>query len=427
MRPPFPPPHPQVLPGYVRPPRRSVAGLIAGLAGLVAAGVALGGSFATVHEVNSGSTHFAVHWWGVEQDGPIGDTSALIGLSIVLATLLLVSGSVFAFTRTVSVARLLLALGLGTLTGAVVSQSMSTLQDMAIWDKVPLDPGERMEFTAGPGLFLPIGAVVIGIVAVAFAWRIPAGRVEPNTPPMGMRLPYGPPTGMPPGAPRPGAPMPGMPGPGAMPGPIVPPGMHVGVTPPTGTPMGAPVPAVDTADADITQRTKVTEDPPVSPVSAAPPVSPVSPSDPTEIPPPAPAGAAAAAAQAESDEWAAADAEPAPAEPAIDADALATLAGPPTTPEPAEPEAATEVTPPAEPGASAAETAEEPAAAEADAPATSAAESDAPTEAGDSTTDEAPAADNEPTEDTGPKPGTSSLGGLPAAPPAPELSNEQGK
>src|ERR1044072_8765050 len=140
MRPPFPPPLPQVLPRYTQPPRRPA--------------------------------------------------------------LLLGVGAVVAFTRATTAARLFLALGVGSLAGTVLLQLSYTLDDMSVWNDVPLEAGESVRFTTGWGLWLPIAALVFGVVAVVLADRggpsggpaLPA-RVEPSTPRMGFPMPSGPPTG----------------------------------------------------------------------------------------------------------------------------------------------------------------------------------------------------------------------------------------
>src|SRR5262245_60497546 len=123
MRPPFPPPHPQVLPGYARPPRRPVGYLVAGLLGVFAAGLTLAGSFLSVDEVAHGGATYAQTWWGV--DGPpdtraAGDTWT--GLALVLAILLVTAGAVLAFSPLRTATRLLLALGVGSLTGTMFLQ-----------------------------------------------------------------------------------------------------------------------------------------------------------------------------------------------------------------------------------------------------------------------------------------------------------------
>src|SRR4051812_31541493 len=346
MRPPFPPPQPQMQqvqvplmpPGYARPPRRSVVPLVTGALGMVAAGLALGGSFAPVREVESGSNGYTIKWWGVERPEVTANADTLAGLTLVLATLLLGVGAVVAFTRVTTAARLFLALGVGSLTGTVVLQLIYTLDDMALWNDVPLDAGETVRFTTGWGLWLPLAAVVFGVIAVVLAYRGPSlggqARVEPNTPRMGFPMPYGPPTGtQPPVLPTGVAPVPvGVTAAGAAMAALTPPaatpvgspGPPVGAPiAPAGSPMTAPpaVPAAAAAappstsdDPDETLRTTVsngpTEAPGASGVAPEPPAAteiasaltpaPVAPDAPTEVPP------------AESAEWTAADVDTPP-------------------------------------------------------------------------------------------------------------------
>src|ERR1700754_3803329 len=160
MRPVFPPPLPQVLPAYVPPPRRSPVPLVAGLFGVIAAGLTLGGSFAPIREVENGAAGYVIKWWGVERPNFAADTDSLAGLTLVLATLLLGVGAVLSFTRTTTAARLFLALGVGSLTGTVTLALIGTLDDLRTWEGIPLEPGESVRFMAGWGLWLPMSAVV---------------------------------------------------------------------------------------------------------------------------------------------------------------------------------------------------------------------------------------------------------------------------
>ena len=413
MRPVFPPPHPQVLPAYVQPPRRSVLPLLTGLFGMIAAGLTLGGSFAPVREVDSGDNGYVIKWWGVDRPDFAADTDTLAGLTLVLATVLLGVGAVLAFTRVTAAARLFLALGTGSLAGTVLLQLIYTLDDMNMWNDVPLQPGESIRFTAGWGLWLPLTGLVFGVVAVVLAFRGGPARVEPNTPRMGFPMPYGPPVpgaATPPGAVA-AAPIAGSTAPtpptGIPAAPAVSPvAVAVPVTPPA--PPAPAAPSVPDDDPDETLRTTVSEAPTEVPAPAAPGASaaaamvpeppaaeeiasaltpaPVAPDAPTEVPRPDP------------EEWTAADVD-APPEPAPDAPTEVPPAESDTEPAPLDPAAAESAEPPAD-----ATPAAEPAPESAEAP-------DAPAPA-----DAEPAAEN-------PEPGASGLSGLPAAPPAPELAD----
>jgi len=361
MRPPFPPPHPQVLPRYVPPPRRPIAGIVAGSTGLVAAGLALGGSFAPIYEVDREVGDLVIEWWGT---GPVADTVA--GLALALATLLLVSGAALAFGRMVTGARLFLALGLGSLTGTVLLALLNTLEAMERWNGEFLGPGESLTFTTSTGLWLPLAGVVVGVVAVVFAHR-PQVRVEPMTPRIGFPMPYN--RGVAVGQMRPPGPPPVVPVP------------------------GAPDPSTSDEDGEITLRTKVTEDAMEAPTEAeaeAPTeaAGPVAHDAPTEIPPsaepPAPAidePETQVVDSPEQDEWA------------------AQLEEQPTGPEQTP---AAEQSP--EPEQATAEHVPEPS------------QPEQPSAPEEQTAPEQPPA---------PEPGKSSLGDLPAAPPAPELADDQ--
>jgi hypothetical protein len=280
---PQPPPHPRALPGYARPPRpRGAAGpLVAGLSGLLAAGLVLGGSFPAIHTVDRGDSDVVIKWWGVEGVELSGDAASLRGLPLVLAVLLLGAGAILAFTRKSTATRLLLALGLGSLTGTVFLQVIATLHDLSAWNKIELAPGESIQFVTGLGLWLPMAGILVGAVALIFAYRGPRAGVELSTPRMGFPMPYppGPMTGMQPAVPS-GQPMPGAPvvaAPGAA--------AAAAVAPPAAP---APASSASTSDDDpeTTLRTKVTEEPAEAPAPASEEGTPVAPDAPTDAPEP---------------------------------------------------------------------------------------------------------------------------------------------
>lgn len=278
--PPQPPPHPQALPGYARPrrPRGSAGPLIAGLTGLLAAGLVLGGSFPAIHVVDRGDSEVVVGWWGIEGVDLVGDAASLRGLPLVLAVLLMAGGAILAFTRQVTATRLLLALGVGSLTGTVFLQVIATMHDLNASNEVELAPGESIEFITGWGLWLPMVGIVVGAVALIFAYRGPRASVELNTPRMGFPMPYppGPMTGVQPAVPG------GQPMPAAAPAVSAPGAAAAAAV--AGAPAAAPSSSTldEEQDPETTLRTKVTEEPTEAPAASAP----VAPDAPTEAPEP---------------------------------------------------------------------------------------------------------------------------------------------
>lgn len=201
--------------GAPTPPKQSRGGLttlLAGVLALVVAGLVVGGSFGAItdyrntYEIDGEPSVYSTTttWWGVTDAGssrPIEEEGVLAGLTLVLAATLLVLGAVFAFvaarTRTsgpVSGARSLTSAGVGVLAGVTVLQLLAVLKQMKQYNDQELEAGESLEFTAGLGLWLPLGGLVLGVVAVVLAHvgqRPVAARVEPNTPRMGFPAPYG--------------------------------------------------------------------------------------------------------------------------------------------------------------------------------------------------------------------------------------------
>jgi len=194
------------------PPRRArggLNGLLAAIAALIAAGLTVGGLFGPVTTYRSeesfdGDSYvvgWTENWWGFGDEGstdPIGDQTVLGGLVLVLAAVLLVAGAVFLLVsrsrgRGASAAgRGLTVAGVGVLSGAVLLELISSLAELSDRNEEELSAGETLEFSLGIGLFLPLGAVVFGIAAAVLAHlRQSPGRVEPVTPPMGFRQPYG--------------------------------------------------------------------------------------------------------------------------------------------------------------------------------------------------------------------------------------------
>ncbi|MCA1655067.1 MAG: hypothetical protein LC635_01055, partial [Pseudonocardiaceae bacterium] len=218
---PYQPPRPmQPLMTPPRPPRGGLTSLLAGALALVTAGLAVGGSFATVQTFRNeytdgdGTEEFrsTATWWSYEDlDG--SGSGFLAGLVPVLAAVLLVMGAMFAFvaSRTrrpgsTAAGRALITAGVATLLGGTLMQLFNVLEQSEQYNEQDLTAGESLEFTSGLGLYLPLVAVLIGIVTVVLAHtgqREP--RVEPNTPRMGFPAPYGmyPPGPVPPLSERP--------------------------------------------------------------------------------------------------------------------------------------------------------------------------------------------------------------------------------
>ncbi|GAB3459333.1 hypothetical protein GCM10027436_65730 [Actinophytocola sediminis] len=245
--------------------------MIAAIAAVLAAGLAVAGLFLPVHSLvntqDDGERTFGYDftWWGYD-DTSEGDDAGVFevgptqgGWVLIAAAAVLVLAALFVFLAGRSVrpgvrtaGRSLLSAGVGVLVGASVLQLVSSLADLGSWSDRPLRPGEAIKFTIELGLYLPLGAVVLGLVAVVLAHRARPVRREPATPPMGFRMrQYGP-------GPMTGQ-QPALAGPGQSSGRFapVPPGQSSG--------RFAPVPVTSTSDStadaeqdpEITQRTTV--------------------------------------------------------------------------------------------------------------------------------------------------------------------------
>lgn len=235
------------LMGVGAPPKPSRGGLtsmLAGILALVTAGLAVGGSFAPItsyrntYEGSGDTTVTAndVGWWGLHDAGsssPFETENLLFGLALVLVAVLLVLGAVFAFvasrTRVAGATtggRSLITAGVGVLAGVMLLESLQVMENASNYNSRELEPGESLEFSVGLGFVLPLCAVALGVIAVVLA-HVGQGqrafRVEPNTPRMGFPAPYGyqggvpvagmavagaPVVGAPAGAPAVGAPAP---------------------------------------------------------------------------------------------------------------------------------------------------------------------------------------------------------------------------
>ncbi|MFC4856132.1 hypothetical protein [Actinophytocola glycyrrhizae] len=201
--------------GAPTPPKQSRGGvttLLAGVLALVVAGLAVGGSFGAIStyrnalEIGDETSVYAstTTWWEYNDDGSSVSTeseSTLTGLTLVLAAALLVLGAVFAFVaaraRTsgpVTATRSLISAGVGALASVALLQLFWVLNQTQRYNERELEAGETLEFTPGLGLWLPLGGLLLGVVAVALAHlgrRQGDVRMEPNTPRMGFPAPYG--------------------------------------------------------------------------------------------------------------------------------------------------------------------------------------------------------------------------------------------
>ncbi|GAB1512722.1 hypothetical protein JCM33774_47640 [Actinophytocola sp. KF-1] len=191
-----------------KPSRGGVTTLVAGLLALVVAGLAVGGSFGVIwsyrNERDAGGGEGVTFsqeasWWGhTTRTTSVTEQDLFGGVTLVLAAALLVIGAVFAFVASrsrragaVSGTRSLISAGVGVLAGVILFQLANVLTSMSVYNDQELDAGESLEYSADLGLWLPLGGLVLGLVAVVLAHVGQRARVEPNTPRMGFPAPYG--------------------------------------------------------------------------------------------------------------------------------------------------------------------------------------------------------------------------------------------
>lgn len=204
--PPYQPPAPRV--------RRTtwLAGTLAAVAFIGAAGLVLGGTFADLYhyEYSSDATKdtFDFGWWSSsDEDGPLpeDDGTTVWGIGAAGATALLLLSAVFAFvaglgsrpTRTsTTVTRVSGSLGAGVAAGVITTVALFVFNTFDSVESQGVEAGERVTFSVGLGVWLPLAGTVVALAGVVLA-LLPQpgggmpGRVEPETPRMGVPMPYG--------------------------------------------------------------------------------------------------------------------------------------------------------------------------------------------------------------------------------------------
>jgi hypothetical protein len=208
----YPPPRPQYapVPAPWRPPRW-IPGFLASAAFILAAGATVWGSFEKIQtyrdEVPRGTGGnqvfgYTLYWWKLDQTGPAAaqgtssSTGVLLAVSAgVLAIAAFLGASAFANRKAgiVSATRVSAALGVGLLTGAVSVRLLDALRALSTVNDRNVIQGETLTFQIGLGVWLPGGAAVLALVGAILTWTRPKGtRVEPDTPRMGVPMPYPP-------------------------------------------------------------------------------------------------------------------------------------------------------------------------------------------------------------------------------------------
>jgi hypothetical protein len=213
--PPYAVPPQAFPPRRVKPPRttpRWVAGLLAGIAFLIAAGATVWGSFEKTQSFRferqgtSGGdpdvSFYDVTWWRIEQSADSFGEYPPYGIVVAVAAGLLLIGAVLAMTAfgvrrsgLVTGARVSAAAGVGLLAGGLTILLLDALQGLSNTNQRDVDPGETVSFQVGLGIWLPAGAAglaLIGLILALTRPRTALARQEPATPPMGFRSPYGP-------------------------------------------------------------------------------------------------------------------------------------------------------------------------------------------------------------------------------------------
>ncbi|HEU5469428.1 MAG TPA: hypothetical protein VFV67_02155 [Actinophytocola sp.] len=208
------PPQQYQYPQQPRPPRRPrwTGGLLGGILLLIATGITVWGSFGVVQTFTRDRGEDLVFevqetWWTARQGRPTADEeSVLFGLPLILAAALLLMAGLFALSAItsrrsglVTSARVFGGTGLGLLAGALLLQVLEGLELLNQANNANPEPGENVRYEMGLGIWLPMAALLIGLIGLTLALTGTAGRAEPDTPPMGWRALQ--PAGYPPGQP----------------------------------------------------------------------------------------------------------------------------------------------------------------------------------------------------------------------------------
>jgi hypothetical protein len=178
---------------------------------IIAAGAAIWGTFekiqSYVHKYpepvgGANEYRFSMTWWAQDESGPSGGLprhwfppyGALVAIGgglIVVAAILALSAFSGRRAGLVTGARVSAALGAGLLAGVAAIRLLDSLQTLDQINGEDLQPGESTDFHMGLGIYLPGGAAVLALVGLALMInRGRAGRVEPDTPRMGIPMPY---------------------------------------------------------------------------------------------------------------------------------------------------------------------------------------------------------------------------------------------
>ena len=189
---------------------RWTAGLLVMLTFLIAAAVTIWGTFeklttftfsftGTPSEAPRTSTS-STTWWEDDRSTASTDWYPPYGLLPAVGAGLLIIAAIIALTTfagrrsgLVTAVRVSAGLGIGLVAGVVSIRLMDALAVLDRVNKGTLSPGESVDFQLGLGIYLLGGAAVLGIVGLAITLnRGRAARIEPDTPRMGIPMPYQP-------------------------------------------------------------------------------------------------------------------------------------------------------------------------------------------------------------------------------------------
>src|SRR5689334_11453158 len=167
-------------------PSRWIGGLLAMVAFLASAGLAVWGTFEKVSTYTSDrrgtdgpASHYSasITWWDYQQTGeslarrhafpPFGVIPALAaGLLVIGAVLVLTAVASGRGLGPLNAGRFAATLGVGVLAGTAALRLMDTLDNLAELNTQELQPGESFSFEVGLGLYLPGGAVLVGLLGL---------------------------------------------------------------------------------------------------------------------------------------------------------------------------------------------------------------------------------------------------------------------